>query len=209
MATYRIEAPHANLHLVSRSTDLVVSLADLKKHLNVDFTDDDDLITAFGHAATEHIDGPDAMLQRAIADQTWDMKLDGFCSEIDIPLPPLLSVDSVKYYDEDGALQTASTSLYEVVNVGARTPGKIVLTDGSGWPSVNTQAEPAVIRFRAGYMNLGVSPAVANVPAPIVTAIKMMVGSLYEHRETIVVGQTAVVVPWSAAQLLEPYRVFA
>jgi uncharacterized phiE125 gp8 family phage protein len=210
MATYRIEAPDASLHLVSRSEEPVVSVAQMKVHLRVhaDDHDDDDLIESIEQAVVQHIDGPDALLQRAIVDQTWDMKLSAFCSSIDIPLPPLISVDSVSYYDDDGALQVASSSLYQVVSGGHRGCGRIVLTSGSSWPTVYEREEPVIIRFRAGYMNVSESPAYPTVPAPIVAAIKMMAGSLYEHRETIVIGQTAVMVPWAAEALLAPYRVY-
>lgn len=49
----------------------------------------------------------------------------------------------------------------------------------------------------------------ANVPAPIKAAILLMLGTLYENRETIVIGQSAVTLPWAAEALLAPFRIFS
>lgn len=197
------------LYLVSRSTTAVVSLEQMKLHLRVDTDDDDDLILAIEQAAVEHIDGPDGSLQRAIVDQTWDLKLCGFSWYIEVPLPPLISIESVKYYDADGVLQTADDETYEAVNIGSKSPGRIILKSGSSWPAVYTQSEPVIVRFRAGYMDTGQSPAEPNVPKPIIAAIKLMAGTLYAHRETVVIGQTAVEVPFAAEWLLQSYKVYA
>lgn len=48
----------------------------------------------------------------------------------------------------------------------------------------------------------------ADVPGPITSAVKLIIGSLYEHRESVVVGTIATPMPQSSEWLLFPYRVW-
>lgn len=51
------------------------------------------------------------------------------------------------------------------------------------------------------------SPPETNVPGPIKAAIKLMTGTLYQNREQVIIGQTAIEMPWAAEALLWPYRI--
>jgi len=64
------------------------------------------------------------------------------------------------------------------------------------------------MRYRAGYVaDAEASPLVAAVPDDIKAAILLSVGTLYAQRETIVIGQAVSALPWSAEQMLRPYRI--
>ena len=190
----------------------VISLDEMKQHLRVDFSDDDALIEAITAAATEEVDGI-AGIGRALMEQTWDLYLDGFypngcLAPITIPFPPLIEVESVKYFDDDNAQQTLPTSGYEVVGAGGHSPAELRLADGESWPSVYARAEPVIVRFRAGYVQTSASPQSGVVPWKIIAAIKMIAGTLYAQRETLVIGQSAVEIPWAAEKLLKNFRVY-
>lgn len=197
------------LYLVAApEQDDVLSLDDAKRHLRVDFDEDDELITSYIAAAVQNLDGRDGWLGRALAPQTWDLKLTGFCGpQIVIPLPPLIEVQSVSYHDMAGEVQTLATSVYEAVGVGGAGKGRVALRAGQRWPSTAGRAEAVVIRFRAGYVTADDPPAAA-VPAPIVTAIRRQVASMYEHREAVVIAASAVKLPGGVEPLLAPYRVW-
>jgi uncharacterized phiE125 gp8 family phage protein len=200
------------LYLITAPNRDVVSLEDAKAHLRVDHDDDDDLIQQLIDAATARVDGRDGVLNRALVDQTWEYKFDGFpCgTDIAVPLPPLIEVESVKYVDATGIEQTFSSSSYRVSGVGASQGGAVSLVSTASWPVVATQwLQPVTVRFRAGYVDTSHTPAVGAVPAPIVAAIKLIVGHLYANRETVVVGAAAVEVPQSADWLLQRYIVHA
>src|SRR6185369_8190715 len=98
--------PSSSLYLIAAPESAVVSLDDMKEHLRVDAdnTDDDDVIDAFTAATTQHLDGRDGLLGRALIDQTWELRLSWFpCyGLLRLPLPPLIEVVSVKYIDADG-----------------------------------------------------------------------------------------------------------
>lgn len=188
----------STLYLIDPPCAPVVSLADMKAHLRVDYSDDNQLITDLTAAATEHLDGKEGILGRALLEQTWELRMDRFPREIRIPLPPLISVDKVQYLDSNASRVTIDPSVYVVTGEGGR--GVIHLVAGACWPVVPLHhPERAIVQFTAGYED--------GVPAPIKSAIKLLVGSLYQNREHLVIGQTAIVLPWAVEALLQRYVV--
>lgn len=136
--------------------DDVLTLAAAKAHLRVDFNDDDELIESYIATAIENVDGRDGWLGRALAAQTWELRLADFCGEIAIPLPPLIEVLSVSYYDASDALQTVPSTDYEVVGIGGFGKARLVLRTGKRWPSTGTRAENVIVRF-ALHLRIGVA----------------------------------------------------
>lgn len=152
-----------------------VSLTEAKLHLRVDGTDEDTLITALIIAARDWCEG---FQNRAYITQTWYLILDEFpmgdC--IEIPRPPLQSITSIKYYGTDDTEYTVDSGDYFVDEKSQ--PGRVSLAYSKSWPS--TMLRPAngvIVEFVAGY------GAAAAVPELIKTAMKLIVGHLYEHRE--------------------------
>lgn len=194
------------LKLVTDSADWPVTIEQVKLHLRVDTDDDDDLIEAFIDAAVE---SAELFQGRALIDQTWDLYLDSWpcsvweglrrVSQIEIPKPPLIEVVGVFYLDSSGAEQTLSASLYTVDT--SNEPGRVVLKSGS-FPTLPDLANAVRVRFRAGYLDQTVSPAVESVPKSTKAAILIMIADLYANRESIVVGQSVARIPWSAEWLL-------
>ncbi len=194
MPLYLIEAP---------DNDDVMTLADAKQHLRVSFDDDDLQIADHIGAAIQNLDGRDGWLGRALGEQVWELRLPEFCErggrEIKVPLPPLISIDSVKYYDGDDVLQTLSADDYEVVGVGGFGKARLVLKNGVAWPGLGRRAENVVVRFTAGY---------ETVPRPILMAIKRQVASMYENRETVIIGSSVAKLPGAVEGMLLPLRVW-
>lgn len=199
-----------------------LSLAETKKHLRVEHDEDNALISNLIGAATEFLDGPGGHLGRALVDQTWDFYLDRFpgdpCSigylgrrssrhhrpahdiSIEIPLPPLIDLIGVFYLDTNGSEQTFAGASYVVDD--ADQPARVVLTSGIPWPSTKDCANAVRIRFRAGFLDQGVSPAVDAVPASIKAAMLLQIGDLYANRESQVIEQRLTQILNPAAELL-------
>ena len=103
------------LSLVTAPATEPISLDDAKAHLRVDHTSENDLITSLITSFRAMVDGVDGTLNRALITQTWDLLLDAFpCGDeyIEIPLPPLQSIESFTYKDTDGEVQTLTSSDY-------------------------------------------------------------------------------------------------
>jgi uncharacterized phiE125 gp8 family phage protein len=89
------------------------------------------------------------LTRRAFLTQTWDYSLDEFPDEIRLPMSPVQSVTSVKYYDVDDTEQTLSTSAY-ITDIRSHIP-RITTADGYDWPDVYARYNPVTVRFVAGY----------------------------------------------------------
>lgn len=187
------------LKIFAAPTTLPVSLADVKAHLRVDTTDENDHIQTLIEAVTSQLDGFTGTMGRCLSPQTWDLYLDAFpCGDdaIRLPFPSLIGVTWVKYTNTAGAWTTISTDDYELDLISP--DGWIVPVAAVGWPTDVLDSFNVVwVRFQAGYAD--------GVPAAIKHAIKLMVADLYEHRETYVVGQT-IAETMAVQSLLEPFR---
>jgi uncharacterized phiE125 gp8 family phage protein len=172
-----------------------ILVSEAKDHLRVTANDEDSLINLLITAARSWAED---FTQRALITQTWDYKLNAFADEMEIPLPPLQSVTSIKYIDTNGVEQTLAVTEYTVDTAAER--GLVRLAYGKSWPAVRAQANVVTIRFVAGY------PAAADVPGTIKAACLLILGELYARRENAIVGAPITVVPVSAEYLLWPYR---
>ena len=165
------------LSTVTPPAEAPLTLAEAKAHLVVDFTDDDDLITAQIDAA-RHL--AEIRTNRQLVAATYDYKIQRFSTIIRLPKPPLVSVTSVKYLDTDGVEQTLDSAVYDVEI--ASVPGVITLAYNQSWPSVRSEIEPITIRFITGYADA------ASVPEGIKRWMLLQIGSMYNHREDAVIG---------------------
>lgn len=197
-----------DLYLVSPhdEDDLIISLEDMKKHLRVDFDDDDDTIEGLILGMTSFLSGKDGYLGRALLDSTWELRMRWFpCNPIRLPLPPLIEVTAINYFDKDGNAQTFDMNDCTIKGVGGK--GEVWLNNGVSWPVVQPiNPEAVVVQFRAGYVDSSVSPPANKVPPAILAAIKLHVGTLYENRETVVVGTNVMRLPDSAEMLLSGFK---
>lgn len=157
------------LTLKTAPTALAVEERLVREHLRVDVLDEDYLIRSYILAATAYLDGWTGLLGMALMPQTWTMTLDAFpVGSICVPFGPVTSVAIVKYKDAAGAVQTLAPANYEV---SVRKDGAEIRAV-TGWPSVGDYLDPVEVEFVAG----------SGCPAPVATAIVMMVANIYDGR---------------------------
>lgn len=194
-----------------------VTLDEAKIHLRVDHGDEDELISILVQAATEM---GEQFTGRSFITQTRQMKLDNFpgyygrqaqynpcIGTITLQYGSLISISGndtaspanalgITYYDEDEVVQTLSTSDYWV-DSSSGIPRLVVK---NSWPGTFTMPNAVTITYTAGY------GAAVNVPAQIKQAILLIIGHLYENRESVSVQQMYEM-PMGAKMLLSPYVV--
>lgn len=195
--------PFPGLKLVTAPTEEPITLADAKLHLRVTHTEEDGRIASMIEAARRRCE---AETRRALVTQTWDLTLPfwpgvgnsvvtsgpewpwmGRGGRIILPKPPLQSITSITYLTPAGSTLAVTEGTDFKVRTGS--PGVVSLKSGKSWPSVSTEDDPIMIRFVAGY-GLG-----AAVPDSLVQGMLLLIGSMYEHREDLVVGQTPAMLP--------------
>lgn len=174
-----------------------VTLAEAKAHVRYAASDSDDLITALIQAATTHLEGRNGILGRALITQTWEWRVDYFPACLEVPLPPLQSVTSVKYLDDNGVEQTLDPSAY-VVEAHHRN-GRIRPVYNTIWPTTRPESGAVRIVFVAGYGDA------AAVPQPIKHAILLLVGHWWFNREAV--GDPMTPVPLAVEALTNPFRI--
>jgi uncharacterized phiE125 gp8 family phage protein len=86
---------------------------------------------------------------RAFIEQTWRVTLDRFPEAIQLPHPPLVLVDYVKFYDEQGVQQTLDPQDYQVD--AASEPGYLVPAPGKAWPAIATRINAVEAQYKCGY----------------------------------------------------------
>jgi uncharacterized phiE125 gp8 family phage protein len=184
-----------NRELITAPTLEPITLAEAKAHLRVVSADEDALISSLVLAARERAE---IYTERALLQQTWEVSLDVFpTGDIRLPLLPLLSVVSVKYYDTDGVEQTLDVSEY--YEDAKSKPARIVPV--SNWPATKDRPNAVTITIEAGY-----GETADKVPQVIKQALLLMVGDMYENREETVVGTIVSTLPLTADRLLRPFR---
>jgi uncharacterized phiE125 gp8 family phage protein len=171
-----------------------IVLADAKVHLRVDGTDEDTLIDILITAAREMVE---KRTNRSLITQTRTVKMDYFPISDTILLPhgPVQSVTHVKYYDEDEVLQTFADTLYWV-DVDSDI-ARIVVKD-DGWPETEDMPNAVEIEYEAGYGDAG-----SDVPKPLIQAMYLILGHLYENREQV--GDIRHELPFGAEILMSNY----
>jgi uncharacterized phiE125 gp8 family phage protein len=179
-----------------------VSLTEVKEHMRITATNENDFISNLIKAATYWAESYTGM---KFVDQYWIYYIDKFPSGdiIEIPFPPLLAVSYVKYYDSDDALQTLVANTNYRVDIQS-IPGRI---EGiNAWPGTKDKVNAVEIKFQCGYSD------VSDIEEDIKAAIKTRVSDLYENRqsENVSVGVPISMVSGSvtAKSLLDFYRIF-
>jgi uncharacterized phiE125 gp8 family phage protein len=98
-------------------------------------------------------------------------------AHLELPKPPVQSVESVIYLDPTGTPQTLDPSIYLTDLV--TEPCRIYLRPGKAWPPYLAARNTIAIECVCGYESIDLIPENAKL------AIKMLVANFYENREPI------------------------
>lgn len=163
-----------NFKIITAPTSEPVTASDVKLYTRVLGSAEDTLINTWIKEAREIAEG---YQHRAYITQTIELTYDCFPDDDIITLPrcPLVSVNSIKYYDSDNNETTYSSDNYQVDT--ASTPGRIALNYGVLWPSVTLRSmNGVVINYTAGFGDA------SAVPSAVKDAIYLYCAYKYENR---------------------------
>lgn len=229
-----------DLVLITPPTQDVVTLDEAKAQLRIADDAQDDLVTAIIAATVNEFDpAGGGYLGRALRPQTWELRLPSFyrlqssrpprllsrteALAIVLPVPPLISIVSVKYDDVNGAEQTLTENTdFRVLGKGGLGKQAIAPLYNTVWPTGRYDAASVRIRFTCGY-DADVQPD--PMPGPIKQAVHLAARNVYSLGErnlfqslkTVVgVSETRWIVSPAGSELIRtatenmisPYRVW-
>jgi len=193
------QTPWNRIVTTTAATTEPVSLGRVKRNLGLDnVIDFDTTLQELILSATNAVSND---LGRALVTTTYTLHLQDWPGrEIQLPYPPLISVDSVKYYgDSTETLDTVSSSSYTVSNGG--DPGVIWLNENKDWPSLMNRPNPIEVQFQAGY-----GSDADDVPAAIQAAVTMTACLWFEQPLPVITGTIATELPLGASRLIDSER---
>lgn len=163
--------------------------------------EDEALISALIPVAREHVED---YTGRALALSTWEQRADCLADVLPLRVRPVASVESVTYIDVDGVEQTLDAALWRFDDNPAAPCVRRVW--GATYPLTRGEADAVRIHYTAGPTD-GESPNPHPLPRPLYQAVLLILGDLYENRESTLTGSIAVELPNGAKALMNPYRV--
>lgn len=184
---------HYSLKQTTAPTEEPITEAEAFAQLRLDEDDGGILVPSMIGSAREM---SEEFTRRQLVTATFTMKLDVFPVDttIDVPKPPLQSVTSIEYVDQNGDTQTLASNKY-VVDTNS-DPGRITLNSTESWPATNDQIDAVTIIFVAGY------GAASAVPFIFKNAIRLMMTHSWENR-----GEVEVEMPDAIKSLLWMKRI--
>lgn len=154
-----------------------VTVSELKTHLRLDGTTYDTMLAGYISACRDAVEKHTG---RTLINTVLELYYDEFPSnngELILIRPPVQSVSSIIYVDEDGVSQTLSSSLYRTDLVSLYP--RITPAYDESWPDTQAVSNAVKITYTAGY-----GAAAANVPAALKECIKSLCADLFEHPES-------------------------
>jgi uncharacterized phiE125 gp8 family phage protein len=195
-----------NLRIVTQALLEPFTLAQARAHLNVDAEgsppahEDDALIEILLTASREAVE---QFTSRVLVDVEYELRVDRFSAEIDLPVAPVKVINSITYIDGNGATQTLATSVYEFDDHPDYP--KVRLAYGQTWPTIRGDANGVRIRFDAGYTDND-SPNTNPMPKGLQAALLTLLRHWYENREAVIVGSSANEIPMGTQYMMMPHR---
>jgi uncharacterized phiE125 gp8 family phage protein len=166
------------LTLVTAPTSEPITLAEAQKQCGVAEGADyhDTVLLGLVKSAREKVEGDTS---RALMPQTWDFTFDLWPCGLDpiyLPIAPVSSITSLKYYDTSGVQQTLATTVYHATRFLDREPAEIRLKNAQSWPSLYGEPGAITIRVVCGYAN-----ALA-VPESLKQAMKLLISAWHSEQ---------------------------
>jgi uncharacterized phiE125 gp8 family phage protein len=172
-----------------------VPLAEIKALLRVEGTSEDALLAGLIRAAREHVE---AATGRHLVTQVWRLYLEAWPANrrVRVPFAPLRAVAACTVYDAGGTASAVPLARFAVDRT--RGTALVVVDDAAAAP---TRAVNGIeLDLETGH------GTPAEVPAPLVEAVKRLAALWYEHRLDRDAASLAATPPLVEA-LIAPWRV--
>lgn len=182
-----------------------ITLDEAKLHAKIDINTDDSTTTRMISASRRWVE---TYTGRQIMQATWTAYWDTFppsCpsrpwnAAIYLPYPPIIQINSLKYYDTTNTQQTLTAGTD--YGIDTSEPSRIVHLFGAIWPQTYAKLGAVSAEYVAGYGN-----DASDVPENVKQAILILVNQMDRYREKTVSGLVLSEVKFSVESLLSGER---
>lgn len=158
--------------------------------LELDFVRDQHLRSPNGNLEDEYIEWlirasyrqAEKWTNRALIPQTFRLVSSGFpWGDFYLPKGPLLSVDSIEYFDSaaSAASLAGSPAEFAYTTPSENKRARLRALPGASWPSAYSQEDAVTVTFQAGYPLVD---GVASIPEDITDGRLIWIGERYKQR---------------------------
>jgi len=205
--------------ITAEATD-VVTTAQVKANLRI-ASDDSTHDTQIGVCKDASISVAKEYLQKSLINRTLKLSLDNIPysdsilpnkegittgpfleyrqRSVSLPFSPLVSVSSVKTFDDSDTETTMASSRYYVDT--ASDYGRVVLRTGETWDDMLRVANAIEITYVAGY-----GSSASDVPSAIKQGIIVLASHYFENPEMTIRGESVTTIPTLVNSLWKPFR---
>lgn len=188
-----------SIKIYTAAADNCLTLTEVKSELRVEQSEEDTLIALRLDAAERLVE---EYCNRRLMLATYDFTLSGWPQRgITLPFSPVVSVDSIKYYDGSNVQQTWASTNYHY-NADAEP---LLISYVNDVPDLyENRTDLVTVRFKVGYSSSETTATQqAAVPGGLKQAILKLITDLHYHRDD---GVKEKMTTWQ--MFAYPYRVF-
>lgn len=187
-----------NIKAIVGPTSMYASaLADVKEHLRVTSTHEDDLLGIYINAAITFVEKYAGI---SIRTTTWQLNLPGFPTSyryIELPRGPVTGIDSLYYHDTDN-VQTLWSSVEYQASLD-ELPARLWLLQDDNWEATYQRPDAVQVQYDAGYSSW------TNVVDSVRLPIYYLVAHMHRYRQPVIEG-SAHTLPWALRSSLQSIR---
>lgn len=192
----------------------MITLEEAKAHLRVQHSAEDTLITALIDSAYRHAESrtgrvfdtqartlvldrfPRKIFDASTLHDSSPVYAEGGPDAVELPWTPVESIDSVEYVDPDGVTQTLNSP---PLRLDTRRLYPLLMPQWDAeWPETIAEPESVTITATVG---------MTETPGDVRAALLLLIGHLYENRESVVIGVSTTELPMGVSMLLDPWKI--
>jgi len=183
------------LQIATKNSTQVVSTADLKEHLRITFTTDDNYIATLAMAAQETVEKfcNIFLLETECNQYGFDI-----CDVEVLFKSPILSTNTPVLSVNQSAAWVAQTGVEFITKA---KPPRMYLNSTSIASPDNDITQKYKVNYKVGY------DSASDIPTALIQAIKIIVADMYENRQSVIVGKVVSEIPKTAEYLMQNYKI--
>lgn len=161
--------------IITAATAEALTLDEARDQLRITHTAEDYYLNGLIPRARELFQ---ARTGHCLMPTTYELTLQKFAYAIELKMPPIISITSVKYTDVDGAEQTLASTEYVLDNTSPLR-GYVVHDVDVTYPDIYTGINGVRVRYQAGYATA------ALVPGVIKQWMLMQISNWFNNRQPL------------------------